>query len=85
MTNINKAYGNFTTNGINEVTKIDVSEGSFTIDELNLSKKVYDMLNRIAVSGGSYDDWIEVTYDHDRYRSQENPAYIFGFQIQLSS
>ena len=41
------------------------------------------MLNRIAVSGGSYDDWIEVTYDHDRYRSQENPAYMGGLSKEL--
>ena len=43
------------TNGINAITAIDTSGGSFNIDTLNLSKKVYDMLNRIAVSGGSYD------------------------------
>ena len=37
--------------GINEITAIDVSSGSFTMDTLNLAKKVYDMLNRIAISG----------------------------------
>ena len=36
--------------GINEVTAIDVSSGSFTMDTLNLAKKVYDMLNRIAAT-----------------------------------
>jgi len=40
-------------NGVNAVTAIDTSGGSFDIDTLNLSKKVYDMLNRIAISGGS--------------------------------
>ena len=39
-------------NGISEITAVDTSSGSFSIDTLNLSKKVYDMLNRIAVSGG---------------------------------
>ena len=29
--------------GINEITAIDVSSGSFTMDTLNLAKKVYDM------------------------------------------
>ena len=38
-------------NGIANVTAIDTSSGQFSIDTLNLSKKVYDMLNRIAVSG----------------------------------
>ena len=41
------------------------------------------MLNRIAISGGSYDDWIEVTYDAERYRSQENPAYQGGLIKEL--
>ena len=52
-------------NGIAEITAIDTSDGSFSIDTLNLSKKVYDMLNRIAVSGGSYDDWLDAVYDHE--------------------
>ena len=43
-------------NGISAVTAIDTSGGEFTIDTLNLAKKVYDMLNRIAVSGGTYKD-----------------------------
>lgn len=64
--------------GITEVTAIDTSGGSFTIDTLNLSKKVYDMLNRIAVSGGSYDDWIDAVYTHDRYVRAESPIYHGG-------
>ena len=42
------------TGSIADITKIDTSEGSFTIDTLNLAKKVYDLLNRVAVSGGTY-------------------------------
>ena len=41
-------------NGITALTSIDTSEGSFTIDTLNLSQKVYNLLNRIAISGGTY-------------------------------
>ena len=36
--------------GINAITAIDTTGGSFTLDTLNLAKKVYTMLNRIAVS-----------------------------------
>ncbi|AXH73045.1 MAG: major capsid protein [Microviridae sp.] len=64
--------------GISAVTAIDTSDGSFTIDELNLSKKIYNMLNRIAISGGTYDDWLDAVYDHDRVRSAENPMYLGG-------
>ena len=66
------------TNGINAITAIDTSSGSFNIDTLNLSKKVYDMLNRIAVSGGSYDDWLDAVYTHERYQKAETPMYMGG-------
>lgn len=62
-------------NGINEVTAVDTSSGDFTIDALNLANKVYNMLNRIAISGGSYDDWLDAVYTHERAKSTENPVY----------
>ena len=40
-------------NGINEISSVDVSDGSLSMDALNLAQKVYNMLNRIAVSGRS--------------------------------
>ena len=40
-------------NGVNAITAIDTSSGSFNIDTLNMSKKVYNMLNRIMLSGAS--------------------------------
>lgn len=71
-------------NGVNEVTAVDTSGGSFSIDTLQLSKKVYDMLNRIAVSGGSYDDWLDAVYTHERTRSVENPMYMGGLIKELA-
>lgn len=65
-------------NGINEITAVDTSSGEFTINTLQLNNKVYEMLNRIAVSGGSYDDWLNAVYTHERTRSQENPMYMGG-------
>lgn len=70
-------------NGINAITAIDTSEGSFNIDTLNLSKKVYDMLNRIAISGGSYDDWLDTVYTHERYQRAESPMYMGGLIKEL--
>lgn len=70
-------------NGINAITAIDTSSGSFTIDTLNLSKKVYDMLNRIAVSGGSYDDWLDAVWVHDRIVRAESPIYHGGLIKEL--
>ncbi|MEY4834381.1 MAG: hypothetical protein RI980_496 [Bacteroidota bacterium] len=42
------------------------------------------MLNRIAVSGGSYDDWLNAVYTHERTRSQENPMYMGGLIKELA-
>ena len=50
-------------NGINAVTSVNVVDNKFTIDEFNMKKKVYEMLNAIGMSGGTYDDWMEVNYD----------------------
>lgn len=62
-------------NGINEVTAVSTTGDEFTIDSLNLANKVYNMLNRIAISGGSYDDWLDAVYTHERAKSCENPVY----------
>jgi len=69
--------------GITAITAVDTTGGSFTIDTLNLSKKVYDMLNRIAVSGGTYDDWQDAVYTHSRYKGAETPMYMGGLIKEL--
>jgi len=69
--------------GVSAVTAVDTSDGEFTIDTLNLKSKLYDMLNRIAVSGGSYDDWIDAVYDHQAYRRAESPIYHGGLIKEL--
>ncbi len=71
-------------NGVNEITAVSVEGGSFTIDALNLSTKVYKMLNRIAVSGGSYDDWLDAAYAHDRHKGITSPVYHGSLIKELS-
>lgn len=70
-------------NGINAITAVDTSAGSFTIDQLNLSKKVYEMLNRIAISGGSYRDWIETVYTTKYTPRPETPIYEGGMSDEI--
>lgn len=66
-------------NGISEITAIDVSGGKLSLDALNLQQKVYNMLNRIAVSGGSYRDWLETMYTAGKYIDRpETPVFIGG-------
>lgn len=71
------------TNGINEITAVDTSGGSFNIDTLNLAQKVYNMLNRIAVSGGTYKDWIQTVYTSEGYGHVETPIYEGGTSAEI--
>ena len=70
-------------NGISAITAINVVDSKFTIDELNIHKKVYDMLNRIAVSGGSYEDWQEAVFGEDALRRAESPIYMGGASAEI--
>lgn len=70
-------------NGISAVTAISTVGDKFTIDQLNLSKKVYDMLNRIAVSGGTYQDWVETVYTSDWNMHTETPMYEGGLSTEI--
>lgn len=71
-------------NGINAITSIDTTGDSFTLDAFNLASKVYVMLNRIAISGGTYDDWLQAVYTNDRKRGTENPVYLGGLIRELA-
>jgi hypothetical protein len=67
--------------GISEITSIDITanDGKLTMDALNLQQKVYNMLNRIAVSGGTYRDWLETVYTAGKYLDRpETPVFIGG-------
>lgn len=69
--------------GINAITAIDTSGGSFTLDTLNLAKKVYNMLNRIAVSDGSYNAWIQTVYTSGGLNHVETPIYLGGSSLEI--
>lgn len=69
--------------GINEITSIDVSEGFLQINELILQKKIFDMLNRIAVSDGTYKSWLEVNYDGKMSYMVESPIYEGGLSSEI--
>ena len=70
-------------NGISAITAISTAGDKFTIDQLNLSKKVYDMLNRIAVSGGTYQDWVETVYTTGWEMHTETPMYEGGMSSEI--
>ena len=72
-------------NGISKVTALKPDEdGTITMDALNLQQKVYNMLNRIAVSGGTYKDWLETVYTAGRYLDRpETPVFQGGMSQMI--
>lgn len=70
-------------NGISAITAVAVQDGTITIDSLNLQQKVYNMLNRIAVSGGTYRDWLETVYTTGNYMERPESPIFEGGMSQL--
>lgn len=70
-------------NGISAISAVAVQDGVITIDSLNLQQKVYSMLNRIAVSGGTYRDWLETVYTTGNYMERPETPIFCGGMSQL--
>lgn len=70
-------------NGINAISAVSTAEGEFTIDALNLAEKIYTMLMRVAVSGGTYKDYIQVSYTTDFHMQAETPVYEGGLSADI--
>ena len=70
-------------NQITSMSRISTTSGSFSIDALNFAKKVYDHYNRIAISGGTYDDWQEATYGDKVWGKSEKPIYCGGMSSEV--
>lgn len=68
---------------INNNTRVDTSAGSFSIDQLLLSRKIFDLNNRIAMSGGSWEDYLEVVYTNSTMRRATTPIYQGGLSKEL--
>ena len=70
--------------GVNEISAVDVSNGKLSMDALNLSQKIYNMLNRIVVSGGTYRDWLETVYTGSNYFERcETPIFEGGTSQEI--
>ena len=68
---------------IKYITKVDVTDG-LKINDLILHRKLYDMLNNIAISGGSYDNWLNATYNQKRQKGINSPMYHGGLIKELT-
>lgn len=71
-------------NGINEASAVNVEDGTLSMDALNLAQKVYNFLNRIAISGGTYRDWLETVYTGGNYMERcETPTFEGGVSQEI--
>lgn len=67
---------------ISQMTTMDTTNG-FTMDDLNFMEKAYNVLNRIAISGGTYEDWQEAVYGEGAIRKAETPMYMGGMSAEI--
>lgn len=71
------------TNGINEITAIQIVNNKLSMDALIMQKKIFDMLNRVAISDGSYNSWQEAVYGVRVARMAESPIYMGGASYEI--
>lgn len=70
-------------NGISAITAISTSEGKITVDALQFSEKLYNLLNRIAVAGNTYEDYLDAAYTQSHKRFCESPMWIGGLSDEI--
>lgn len=70
--------------GINAITAVDVTDGKLTMDALILQKKIFNMLNRVAITDGTYQAWREATYGIRSATLPESPIFCGGMQSEIA-
>ena len=81
---LNTEWIDGTTGGINSITAVDVSGGKLTMDALILQKKIFNMLNRVAITDGTYQAWREATYGIRSATLPESPIFCGGMQSEIA-
>lgn len=81
---LNTEWIDGTTGGINAITAVDVSDGKLTMDALILQKKIFNMLNRVAITDGTYQAWREATYGIRSTMMPESPIFCGGMQSEIA-
>lgn len=81
---LNTEWIDGTTGGINAITAVDVSDGKLTMDALILQKKIFNMLNRVAITDGTYQAWREATYGVRSTTLPESPMFCGGMQSEIA-
>lgn len=64
-------------------TNVSTTGGSFSIDALNFSIKLNNLLQREAAAGGTLKDYIEVAYGVEMYAATQIPMYLGGMRDKI--
>lgn len=70
-------------NGIADITAVQVTNGEFSIDALSFKEKLYNLLNRIAIAGNTYEDWQDVVYEEKPKMHMETPIFVGGMSKEI--
>lgn len=81
---LNTEWIDGTSGGINAITAVDVTDGKLTMDALILQKKIFNMLNRVAITDGTYQAWREATYGIRSATLPESPIFCGGMQSEIA-
>ena len=85
-------FNNFLSNSniqlINDLSSINFETdengyGNISMDTIIMANKIYNLLNRIAVSGGTYENWQESVYGQKVITRAESPIYIGGTSAMI--
>lgn len=81
-THLNDLFNNFVQTDwieqVNQKSSIQIQDGTFTMDSLLVAKRVFNYLNRVMLSGGTMQDWQEVTWGVDAQSFVESPIFVGG-------
>lgn len=70
-------------NNINDASRINTSEGSFTVEQLIFAQNQYKLENRVAMSGGTYQDWLTSVWGQKTHGAAEMPIYRGGMSSRI--
>lgn len=70
-------------NGINAITAISTSSGKIEIDAINFSEKLYNLLNRVAASDGTYYGYLNAAYTDSAKNFKETPIWLGGYSDEI--
>ncbi|UPW41230.1 major capsid protein [Sigmofec virus UA08Rod_4822] len=69
---------------IQAISSAAIVDGKLSMDALNLAQKIYNMFNKIAISGGTLEDWQEAVYGVKPFTRAETPIYLGGMSTEIN-